>query len=252
MPVRHEAWPAGTPCWVDLATPDLAAAESFYAAVLGWEFSEPFEEFGGYIDARYRGEMVAGIGPTMSREQPTAWTIYFATDDADATAKAISEAGGTLAADPLDVADLGRMAVAVDPTGASFGIWQAGHHLGISRYNEPGGLTWEEGWVPDLPRAKEFYTAVFGFTFTEIPGMAGYETFATDGSELGAIGSSDGPPHWVAYFSVGDVDVAVAKAVELGGTLIHPPMDTPNGRLAEITDPQGAVLKLASQVPTSA
>lgn len=248
MPTRHHAWPAGTPCWVDLATPDVAASCAFYRAVLGWTFSDPFEDFGGYVDASYDGEMAAGIGPTMAPGQATAWTVYFAVADADATAAAITGAGGTVAVPPFDVGALGRMAVAADPTGAGFGLWQAGEHLGLALYNAPGGLCWEEGWVGDLDRAKEFYTAVFGFTYTPLPGMDSYLTFATDGAELGAVGATDGPPHWDAYFGVGDIDAAVATAVGLGATVLHPVEDTPFGRLVEVVDPQGAAVKL-TQVP---
>lgn len=246
MPVRHEAWPAGTPCWIDLATSDPAAAQAFYAAVLGWDFGEPFEEFGGYVDASCRGEMVAGIGPTTSPGQPSAWTVYFAVDDIDTTVKAVIEAGGTTVLEPVDVNELGRMAVAVDPGGASFGLWQAGTFIGITRYNEPGALTWEEGWVRDLDASRDFYSAVLGLSFTAVPGMDGYETFATDGAELGGMAVTDGSPHWVGYFSVADVDASVATAVDLGATVVQPPVTTPNGRMAEIVDPQGATLKFSS------
>ena len=140
------------------------------------------------------------------------------------------------------------MAVALDPTGAAFGLWQAREHIGVSRFNEPGALVWEEAWVPDLERAKTFYADVFGYTYTPLPDMATYQLFATDAAELGAIGSTDGPPHWAAYFGVIDVDAAVETAVGLGASVVHPADDTPFGRLVELVDPQGAGFKL-SQAP---
>jgi uncharacterized glyoxalase superfamily protein PhnB len=69
MPTRTDPWPTGTPCWVDLSVPDLAAA---------------------------------AIGPLHHEAQRTAWTVYLASDDADGTAKLISENGGTVLAEPFD------------------------------------------------------------------------------------------------------------------------------------------------------
>lgn len=248
MPVRHEPWPAGTPCWVDLATADLPAARTFYGAVLGWTFEDSGPEYGGYLMADVGGDSVAGLGALMAPDQPTAWTVYLATPDVDTTAKAVAAAGGVILVPPFDVGPPGRMAVALDPTGAAFGLWQADRHIGISRYNEPGALVWEEAWVSDLDAATTFYSEVFGYSFTPIAEMDSYQLFATDGAELGALGATDGPPHWAAYFGVPDADAAVATAVGLGATVRHPVEDTPFGRIAELADPQGAGFKL-SQAP---
>ena len=56
--------------------------------------------------------------------------------------------------DPFDVFDAGRMTVAQDPTGAVFGIWQAGEHHGAELANEPGSVTWNEVQTPDLGAAE--------------------------------------------------------------------------------------------------
>ena len=70
MPVKKEAWPEGTPAWVDLMVPDFAAAKAFYTGVFGWEFSESGEEFGYYAVASVDGEPVAGIGPVQGPDGP--------------------------------------------------------------------------------------------------------------------------------------------------------------------------------------
>ena len=57
---------------------------------------------------------------------PSHWTTYIASDDVDDTAAKIRDAGGTVLMDPFDVFDAGRMTIAQDPTGATFGVWQAG------------------------------------------------------------------------------------------------------------------------------
>ena len=58
------------------------------------------------------------------------------------------------------------------------------------------------------------------------------------------------PAQWSIYFGVGDADAALAKIVELGGTITQPAEDTPYGRLAQAADPTGALFKLV-QAPAS-
>ena len=140
MPTRDTAWPAGTPCWVDYSAPDLAAAQAFYGALLGWSFTDGNPEFGGYLTCLRTGRAAAGMMPQMDPAQPAGWTTYFATEDADASVGQITGAGGTVVAPPMDVGPLGRMAIALDPEGNAFGLWQAGVHTGVNIFNEPGSL----------------------------------------------------------------------------------------------------------------
>ena len=102
--------PAGVPCWTDLMVDDLATVQPFYSAVLGWSFTEPDDAHGGYVMALADGQPVAGMG-TLRPGSRTAWTMYIASDDADAAAAAVAEAGGWCWR-PMDVSDLGRMFVA--------------------------------------------------------------------------------------------------------------------------------------------
>ena len=55
------------------------------------------------------------------------------------------------------------MTVAQDPTGAIFGVWQAGTHHGAQLANEPGSFQWNECETRDVAAAEEFYKAVFGY-----------------------------------------------------------------------------------------
>jgi predicted enzyme related to lactoylglutathione lyase len=250
MPTRDTPWPAGTPCWVDLATPDLPEALAFYAAVLGWTLVDKGDEFGNYHIAEVDGRAAAGIGPVMEEGQPSFWTVYVATEDADGTAKLITENGGNLLFEPMDVPGQGRMAIATDPTGGVFGIWQAAGMNGIGIYSEAGGLAWEDARLTDPEAGKRFYTDVFGYTYQPVPGAPDdYGTFHLGGDPLGGMGGMMGQPegtpsHWVAYFAVADVDTAVAAAEQAGGRVLTPPFDTPYGRMAPIADPFGATFML--------
>jgi predicted enzyme related to lactoylglutathione lyase len=250
MPTRDTAWPSGTPCWIDYAAADVDAAKSFYADVLGWEFTAGNPEFGGYLSCLKNGLGAAGMMPKMDPSQPTAWTTYFSTEDSAATVEAITAAGGTIIAGPHAVGTLGHMVIALDPQGMAFGTWESGEHTGVQIYNEPGSLVWNEAAMPDPKVAQEFYSAVFGFRFDPIEGMD-YATFTTSELPLGGLGghSPGSPSGWMTCFSVASTDAAAAT-VEAGDGKIHtPPHDTPYGRFAVVEDPWGAVFEVMQPAP---
>ncbi len=246
MSVRDSPWPAGTPCWVDIAVPDVTAATAFYGEVLGWAFVDSGEQFGHHHIAQVRGLAVAAVGPAVPGGRPSAWTVYLASDDADATAELVAAHGGTLLSGPMDIAGNGRTAVALDPTGAAFGIWQAAGLSGFAIANEPGGVTWTDARVGDLAAAREFYAAVFGHTFEAVAGADDYVTFHVDGRAVGGLTSvpEDVAPHWLTYFSVADVDAAAATAARSGAAVLMPAEDSDFGRMSILTDPFGAILAL--------
>ena len=164
MVTRDTAWPDGTPCWVDLGVDDIAKASTFYAGLFGWDIQAGPPEAGGYTMCLKNGRAVAGIGPSQGPPgTPPVWTTYLAADDADQTAAKVTKAGGQMFMEPFDVLDVGRMAVAADPGGAAFGIWQARAHTGAGLANEPGTLCWNENHTRDFDRNKAFYQAAFGY-----------------------------------------------------------------------------------------
>ena len=250
MPIRTAPWPAGTPCWVDLSVADVDAAKEFYAAVLGWTYTDTGEQFGHYQMCQRNGHFVAGIGPQQSTDQPTAWTTYLASDAADSTARKIDQNGGKVLAGPFDVPGAGRMCIALDAQGAAFGVWQAEGHIGAELYNEPGALVWNEAALPDPDAGRQFYAAVFDYSYEPVDGAGSdYMTFHRGGDPLGGIGGLSyrppgTPPHWMAYFRVDDTDAAVTAATQRGATVLSGPHDTPYGRMASITDPQGGVFSI--------
>jgi predicted enzyme related to lactoylglutathione lyase len=191
--------------------------------------------------------------PLMQEGQPPAWTTYVSVEDADATAAAVGEAGGNLLVGPMDVMDLGRTAVFADPSGAVFGVWQAGSFVGAELVNEPGTLSWNELNTRDPDRAKAFYGAVFDWTARDAD-MGDFGTYTTwrlpgaaeDDDSVGGLLDMRGrvpdevPEHWMTYFTVEGLDATVDQAKGAGANVTFGPMDVGMGRVAILIDPQGA------------
>jgi hypothetical protein len=245
---EFKSYPPGTPCWVDLASTDMAGAKAFYSGLFGWEVAEGGPESGGYSMFQKQGKNVAGLGPVMMEGQPTAWTTYISVDDADATVAKVTAAGGTVLVAPMDVLDVGRMAVVMDPTGAAIALWQPRAHHGADLANEPGTFTWNELQTRDTEAAKAFYRAVFGWgAHTSEGGTMVYTEWKRGEDSLGGMMDMPAevpaqiPPYWLVYFAVDDCDASAAKASGLGGATLMPPMDVEPGRFAVLSDPAGAV-----------
>jgi predicted enzyme related to lactoylglutathione lyase len=252
MVTREGPWLAGTPCWVDVTVGDVPKAIAFYQALFGWEIESGGPETGGYSICHKKGRIVAGLSPNFGPPDalPT-WTTYLAADDADEVAASIKAAGGQLVLEPTDITDAGRMAVAVDPAGAAFGLWQGGTTTGIGLANETGSLTWNEHLSRDYDASKAFYRAVFGYDYQDVSeGAFRYAVLMVDGREVGGIGQyPDGTPEeapavWSVYFAVDDTDIAVATVVQLGGSIVEPVRDSPYGRTGVVTDDQGTVFSV--------
>jgi uncharacterized protein len=235
--------------WVDLSSADAAASRAFYAAVFGWLVEvNPDPQYGGYALAKLDGKDVGGIGPTMSPEAPTAWNIYIGTEDVDALAGRVGAAGGTVVAPPFDVGDQGRMAVFQDPSGAFISAWQ-GARMGGFQTEVDNSFGWAEVNARGLPNALPFYAATFGWTTTTSDmgeGQQPYTQFQLDGQniagawEMSPMVPAQVPSYWQVYFRVADVDDSYRKALDAGGREMLPPQDFPGGRLALVSDPQGA------------
>jgi uncharacterized protein len=235
MTGRDTPWPDGTPCWADLGAPDIAKAREFYSDVFSWTIQPGGPETGGYSVAELNGRGVAGIGPKMGPpEAPIMWMTYLATSDADATVAKIKGAGGQLVMEPMDVMDVGRMAVAVDPAGAVFGVWQARAFPGAQIVNEPGAMCWNEQVSRDFEGSRAFYAAVFGYEYGDMSGDGfSYATFKIDRRDVGGIGDlhagvpAGTPAGWRVYFGAADTDASVARVQANGGSVTREPIDHP-------------------------
>lgn len=245
MVERNVPWPPGTPNWVDLAADDPAAAARFYAGLFGWDCIH--QSTHDYQVCALDGKDVGGIGPKQpgTEHLPSRWTTYLATDHLDRTLAAVTAQQGT----PLlerEVEQHGRMALAADPTGAIFGLWQAAEHIGTERSIEPGRLVWSEALSEDFETARKFYTSVFDYRAEEIGGYNRYAALYAAGQPVAGAGElhpdfpAGTPPHWLPYFAVRGTDETVGHAISAGGKTLGKPLETDFGRMAVLVDPEGA------------
>lgn len=252
----------GTSTWLDASVTDLAVAKHFYSGLFGWEFEDLGEEFNHYHLIRNRGALVGGLmdisGMTCPDGQPLAaeWGVYLAVDDADARAAKVTANGGTVLVPPDAVSDSGRMAVVLDSTGATVGLWQAGDIEGYEFTGTPGSPVWFELMTHQFEAAGAFYSAVFDADLVPMgePMDDGPGRYVTNGpGENASWGMCDATgmmpadaTGWRVYFGVESSEAAMSAVSELGGEVADGPIDSPFGRIATIADPSGATFQISA------
>ena len=250
-----ESYVQGTPCWVELHTPDQRAAGAFYAEVLGWTIDvNPMGDEDVYLIGQKEGDSIAGIAALQTEIEghPPFWAVYLAADDVDAATAKVEAAGGKIDMAPFDVMGFGRMSALQDPSGARINLWQAGENIGTVRANEAGTPVWNELVTPEVGKALPFYADVLGMGSEAQGEMRNGETYMVlsdvDGKQIAGACPPPMPglpPHWNVYFQVDDVDATVAKVTELGGSAMGPAFDVPGvGRMAVLADPQGGMFNV--------
>ena len=124
----------GTFCWTELLSHDPAKAKSFYASLVGWSTTSmplPTGEYTMFWTPNANPETMQGCAGGMMKiapewgPMPSCWLSYIHVADVDATAARIEPLGGTIFCPPTDIPNIGRFAVASDPTGAMFAIYMA-------------------------------------------------------------------------------------------------------------------------------
>ena len=239
---KRTSYPPGTFSWADLATSDLGAAKTFYTSVFGWDYRDsPLPDGGVYSMATRDGGDVAALSETS--DQPPHWNCYVTVASVDDSAARAAELGATVAAEPFDVMDVGRMAVIIDPVGAALCLWEPRSNIGATLVNTPGSMTWNDLITPDPEASSKFYGDLFGWTTEEMEGGQGYRVISNGERSNGGMQPAAGsmPPNWMPYFGHEDVDRLVGEIEGLGGQVLNGPMQLPTGRIAVIGDPQGAV-----------
>jgi len=250
------------PCrfvWFDLMTGDSNAAAAFYGSVIGWGVQDAGMAGPPYLLLTLGADPIGGLmgihkEAGFEDARPT-WLGHIGVDDVDAYAERVRAAGGAIQRGPEDIPGVGRFAVATDPQGATFLMFQP--NRGQVRPQVPEGTPGHVGWcellTDDLDAAFAFYAGIFGWTSAGAIDMGAdgmYPMFAAGENVLGGLmkRTPETPvPHWLYYFNVAGIDTAVEKVTAGGGKVVSGPSLVGSGTwIAVAIDPQGAPFALAS------
>ncbi len=235
--------------WHEQVSSDPAAAQRFYTELFGWgtEVFRPGEV--DYVMISSGGQAHGGFGKAMEGAPPPHWLSHVRVDDLDETIEKAKGAGGSLAAGPFDMDEVGRIGIIRDPQGAFVSAYQPASEAPASE----GVFVWDELGTTDVDAAQRFYEQVFGWTTSDMgPEYGGYRVFNRGETGIAGLMSLMGgqTPGWQPYVAVEDVDATVARAKDLGGAVHAEPMDVSGvGRIAVLGDPQGAAFGIIRPQP---
>jgi predicted enzyme related to lactoylglutathione lyase len=257
----------------------------FYGGLFGWTFQirTPDDAPMRYAYAVLDGLVVGGLGGPPTGASGTGWTHYIWVDSAGDTVAAVEANGGHVVEPPTETPHSGSSALCADPAGAVFGLWQPAENRGVQLVNAPGSWNFSELHTDDPDGAEQFYGRVFGWESNQlemapaqqvsmwrVPGYGDFlaqrdpdlydrqegasapKGFADAVALMEAVpgdASGGAAAHWSLIFAVADADDAVARATDLGATLVTPLFDTDYTRMGTIRDPQGAIVTLSQYRP---
>ena len=245
--------------WIDLVTADLPAAEKFYGGMFGWTFDRVGDGPARYTLAYQDGFPVAGIAaraPVPGTKGPQVrdswWIAYMSVADVDRAAADVVARGGKTLIPARTLEGRGRMVVLADPDGAPFGLVKSSSGDPPDFRAEPGEWIWAVYQSPDAASAAAFYQDLGNYEVVpgDLVGNAASFDLQADGFARASLveippGRTELRPEWIYFVRVADVAASTAKAVELGGRVVAAPRpDLLEGRLAVVTDPDGALLGL--------
>ncbi|MBX3597094.1 MAG: VOC family protein [Rhizobiaceae bacterium] len=238
-------------------TSDPAAAQTFYADVMGWK-PEPFPAADDYTilmaGDRGIGGLMAIPEEARANGMPPAWVGYIASKDIEADVNALKKAGGTVHRGPMEIGGgVGKIVVASDPQGAMYMMIEPqGPDQPPAEPMTPGHVGWNELMADDWQAAFAYYSGLYGWTKGEpmdMGEMGIYQIIAHNGVDMGAMMNrpANVPVCWGFYFIVDGIDAAVARVKSGGGKILMEPMVVPGNQwVANCTDPQGAHFGMVS------
>lgn len=221
-PIQH-----GDIGYVSVWTPDGGRAAAFYGHVLGWAYDPASHQV-------TNTDVPTGI--VTAAGDPTLFCCYAVTD-VQAARQAIAEAGGA----PGEVrhSDYGTVLDATDPQGVAFAVYQPSEGRKRPELNGsgPGELSYVTYQVPDSAVFRDFYARVLHWTFE--PGRVDDGWQVVTAHPMAGVAGGSARPTTVPMWTVADIDAAVARVREAGGTVLQEPERQPYGITAECADDQG-------------
>jgi predicted enzyme related to lactoylglutathione lyase len=241
----------GKVIFVELVTPDLAAAKKFYAGLFGWTFRDIQVGGTSYAEAFLDGRQVAGLihkdVPAGEHRQPV-WLSFFAVGDVDLAKNVALQNGAKVLFEPHNIPDRGKEAVFADPQGAVFVVLASSSGDPSDVLATPGEWIWSSLITSDPDSGAAFYQKLFNYEVFEMPASPGGQhlLLASDDYARASVNTlpANRPkahPHWLNYVRVEDAVMMTEKVVALGGrVLVEPRVDRHGGKVAVVADPLGA------------
>jgi predicted enzyme related to lactoylglutathione lyase len=246
-----EANPRGRFVWFDLMTSDPKAAPAFYSAVAGWG-TQVWDGPMQYTMWTNGEKPLGGVTEVSEAGTPPHWLGYISTPSLENTLKEAESLGARVFVPPTDIPNVGRFAILADPQGAVFAIYTSDADAGPEGPATPGEFSWHELATHDSPAAFRFYEKLFGWektTTADMGELGMYYMYGRNGIELGGMfnkpATMPGPPAWLYYILVEDIQRAIDAVKANGGQVLIGPHEVPGGDLiAQCLDPQGAAFAL--------
>ena len=222
VPIQH-----GDVGYVSVWAPDAARAAVFYGHVLGWRY-DPLTHQVTNTDQRI------GIYDVAS---PQGMMCCYAITDLDGARQSIIDGGGTVGA--TQEFDFGTVLDATDAAGMAFAVFQPtpGTPRPALNGTGPGELSYITYQVPDSAAFKAFYGRVLFWTFE--PGRVDDGWGVRETHPMSGVAGGNSQAVTVPMWTVADVNAAVARVREAGGTVIDEPSQQPYGKSALCADDQG-------------
>jgi uncharacterized glyoxalase superfamily protein PhnB len=222
-PIQH-----GDIGYVSVWTPDSDRARTFYGHVLGWTY-EPGSH--RVAKAGLHAGVFAGDG------SPDLFCCYAVTDVA-ATRRSILDGGGQVG--DVEEQEFGLVVDATDPWGTAFAVFQPkpGEPRPALNGVGPGDLSYLTYEVADSSAFRAFYSHVLQWSYE--PGRVD-DSWQIQGTHpMAGVAGGSAVNVAVPMWTVADIEAAVARVREAGGTVIDEPSQQSYGRSALCTDDQGA------------
>ncbi|AMO60112.1 glyoxalase/bleomycin resistance protein/dioxygenase [Mycolicibacterium phlei] len=222
VPIQH-----GDTGFVSVWVPDADRAAAFYGHVLGWTYDPATRRVTST-------DMPIGIVSSDSRQ---GMLCCYAVTDLDAARQSILDGGGRVGDRREE--DFGAVLDATDPSGLAFAVFQPNPGTPRPALNGtgPGELSYITQFVPDSATFRAFYSRVLFWTFE--PGRIDDGWGVRETRPMTGIAGGNTEAAVVPMWTVEDVDAAVERVREAGGTVLEEPSNQPYGRSAMCADDQG-------------
>jgi predicted enzyme related to lactoylglutathione lyase len=230
--------------WHEMTTKDVVKAQQFYTALLGWTMKKVAMPGMDYHLIHVGDTQIGGMF-TPDQDVPSHWQSYVSVADVDKAAEAAKSAGGKVMSDCMDIPNVGRFAVVMDPQGAVVCLFKDAKGDSADHSHAEGNFCWDQLNTTDLDAAAAFYQTVVGWTKTSTGPEMGVFNYS-DKAEASLMVVPQGVhPHWLTYIAVDNLAEATQKAEKLGAKVMMANESAGEwGNFSVIQDPVGAFIAL--------